>query len=86
VKFSKRLSGTPPAPGRSVRMENKPHETPSDVTAEEGEVQVDGPNGVAISLTPEAARETADRLLRGASEAVRQKDRGEPVEDSPAQK
>jgi hypothetical protein len=38
---------------------------PSEVAAEEGEVIVDGPDGVAVSLTPEAALETSDRLLKG---------------------
>jgi hypothetical protein len=70
-------SGTSRAPGRFARMENKPHETPSDVTAEEGEVQVDGPNGVAVSFTPDAAVETSDRLFRGAAEAKGQKARRE---------
>jgi hypothetical protein len=54
-------------------MENRPHETPSDVTAEEGEVQVDGPDGVAISFTPDAALETSDRLFEGAAKAQGQK-------------
>jgi len=58
-------------------MENKPHATPSEVTAEEGEVQVDGPDGVAISFTPDAAVETSDRLFRGAAEAKGQKARRE---------
>ena len=46
-------------------MENRPHDTPSDVTAEEGEVMLDGPGGVAVSFTPEAALETSERLLHG---------------------
>ena len=54
-------------------MENRPHETPSDVTAEEGEVQVDGPDGVAVSFTPDAALETSDRLFKGAAKAQGQK-------------
>ena len=58
-------------------MENKPHEMPSDVTAEEGEVQVDGPDGVAISFTPDAALETSGRLFRGAAEARGQKGQSE---------
>lgn len=41
---------------------------PSDVTAEEGVVDVVGPDSVDVAITPEAAEETADRLL---SEAVR---------------
>ncbi|MBU0644934.1 MAG: hypothetical protein KKA78_17265 [Alphaproteobacteria bacterium] len=41
----------------------KPYDQPSDVAAEEGEVIVDGPDGVAVSLTPEAAVETSHRML-----------------------
>lgn len=47
----------------------KIYDTPSDVTADTGEVQVDGPDGVAVSLTPDAAAETSHRLLEGAAEA-----------------
>jgi hypothetical protein len=42
---------------------------PSEVTAEQGKVIVEGPGGVAITLTPEAAEETGRRLLDAASEA-----------------
>lgn len=47
----------------------KPHSTPSDVNAEDGEVVVDGPDGVAVSLTPEAATETSDRLRSASASA-----------------
>ena len=50
-------------------MTDKAYDTPSKVTAEEGEVMVDGPDGVAFSLTPEAAAETSDRLLEQAAMA-----------------
>ncbi|HEX2764290.1 MAG TPA: hypothetical protein VHM92_10690 [Allosphingosinicella sp.] len=50
-------------------MISKPFDTPSKVSAQEGEVLVDGPNGFALSFTPEAAEETSDRLLFGAAEA-----------------
>lgn len=40
--------------------------------AEEGQVMLDGPDGVAVSMTPEAAEETALELLRAASEARKQ--------------
>jgi len=46
---------------------------PSEVNAEQGEVIVEGPDGVAVTLTPEAAEETARRLARAANEARRQK-------------
>ena len=50
-------------------MTDKPHATPSDISADEGEVMVDGPDGVAFSFTPDAAVETSDRLLTGAAKA-----------------
>ncbi len=57
-------------------MEIEPHDQPSDVSAEEGEVQVDGPDGLAIAFTPEAAEETSQRLLLGAMAAHAQRQRG----------
>jgi hypothetical protein len=51
-------------------MEDSPtvHSDPSDVTAIDGAVQMDGPNSVDVALTPEAAEETSERLV---NEAVR---------------
>jgi hypothetical protein len=48
-------------------MSRKAFDTPSEVTAEQGEVVVDGPDGLAYSMTPEAAAETSDRLLEQAA-------------------
>lgn len=48
---------------------NVPHEQPSKVAAEEGEVLVDGPDGIAVALTPTAAEETGRRLIEAAAEA-----------------
>jgi hypothetical protein len=45
------------------------YDTPSDVTTKAGEVVVDGPDGVAVSLTPNAAVETGSRLIDAAAEA-----------------
>lgn len=45
---------------------DKIYDEASKVEAEDGEVLVDGPDGVAISLTPDAAIKTSDRLLDGA--------------------
>ena len=65
-------------------MEDKVHDEASRVDAEDGAVAVDGPDGVAVRMTPDAASETSDRLLRGAIEArgqqllKRQRD-GEPI-------
>lgn len=41
---------------------DKVYDDASEVHAVKGEVTVDGPDGVAVSLTPEAAVETAARL------------------------
>jgi len=41
---------------------------PSTVSAKDGVVAIDGPDAVDVSITPEAAEETADRLI---AEAVR---------------
>ncbi len=37
--------------------------------AEQGVVMLDGPDGVAVTMTPEAAEQTADSLRRAADEA-----------------
>jgi hypothetical protein len=41
-------------------------------TAEDGIVMLDGPDGVAVSLTPEAAVQTGRSLIAAAAEAERQ--------------
>lgn len=46
----------------------------TEVTAENGEVVLDGPDGVDVKLTPEAARETSNRLWDGAAKAKSQKE------------
>jgi hypothetical protein len=45
----------------------------SEVAAKGGEVDVDGPDGVAVSLTPEAALETGHRLIEKGAEAAGQR-------------
>ncbi|WP_166041502.1 hypothetical protein [Sphingosinicella sp. YJ22] len=40
----------------------------SDVIAEEGSIIIEGPDGVAVTMSPDAAEETAHRLLRAVSE------------------
>jgi hypothetical protein len=54
-------------------MDDKIYDEPSEVDAEDGHVIVDGPDGVAVLLTPEAAEETSERLLWGAAKAQGQK-------------
>ena len=46
------------------------------VSAKGGEVILDGPDGVDVKLTPEAARETSTRLWDGAAKAKGQRDAG----------
>ena len=45
----------------------------SEVVAEQGDLIVEGPDGVAVTLTPDAAEETGRRMLAAASEARRQR-------------
>lgn len=52
------------------------HGEPSEVVAEAGDVIVEGPDGVAVTLTPDAAEETARRMMAAADEARRQADSG----------
>ncbi|MBE1529471.1 hypothetical protein GGC65_003927 [Sphingopyxis sp. OAS728] len=42
-------------------------------TAEQGIVMLDGPNGVAVSLTPEAAERTGQSLIAAAAAAEQQR-------------
>ena len=45
----------------------------SDVSSDDGRVLVDGPDGVDVALTPEAAEETGDRLIEHAANAAGQR-------------
>jgi hypothetical protein len=50
-------------------MDRRIHDEPSNVDAEQGAVVVEGPDGVAVTFTPEAADETSDRLVFAAGKA-----------------
>ena len=50
------------------------YDTPSETQAVDGEVVVLGPDSLAVAMTPEAAEETARRLLAVAAEARRQRE------------
>jgi len=50
-------------------MSTKPHDVPTTVTVENGEVMLDGPNGLAVSFTPEAASKSAAAIVAAVDEA-----------------
>jgi len=52
-----------------MEKENELFDEPTKVTAKKGEVVLDGPDGVDVKMTPEAAEETGDRLLEGSVKA-----------------
>ena len=54
-------------------MDEKVYDEPTRVDAQDGTVVLDGPDGVAVSMTPDAALETSDRLLFGAAQAMGQR-------------
>ncbi len=51
-------------------MGKETYDKPSDVESEDGRVIVDGPDGVDVALTPEAALETGGRLIDKAASAA----------------
>jgi hypothetical protein len=52
----------------------QPLSEPGNASAEDGLVILDGPNGVAITMTADAARKTGDSLISAADIADRQAD------------
>ena len=48
---------------------SEPFDEAGEVSVEDGVVLVDGPDGVAISLTPGAARTFGERLIAAAEQA-----------------
>jgi hypothetical protein len=57
-------------------------DTPTQTEAVDGDVVLRGPDGVALSMTPEAAEETGRRLLRAAESARRQRDHPGPTPEA----
>ena len=53
--------------------EDKLYDEATHVRAENGEVLLDGPDGVDVKITPEAAEETAGNLVVGATTARKQR-------------
>ena len=54
-------------------MPHKPYDTPTKTDAVDGEVTLDGPDGVGLSMTPKAAEESGRRLFESARKAARQR-------------
>ena len=55
-------------------MSRMPYDRPIHAAAEHGAVVLDGPDGLAIALTPEAARVSAKALQAAADVADREPD------------
>ena len=55
-------------------MSRLPYDKPIHAAAEHGEVVLEGPDGLATSLTPEAARISAEAIRRAAEVAEREPD------------
>ncbi len=55
------------------------HARASQVAAENGSIIIDGPDGIAVTMSPDAAEETARRLMAAAEEARRQSDQARAV-------
>jgi osmotically-inducible protein OsmY len=51
----------------------KLYDEATEVTAENGEVILCGPDAVDVKITPEAAEQTADNLIKGAAKAAGQR-------------
>jgi hypothetical protein len=47
----------------------EPFDIPGEANAEQGHVVLDGPDGVAITMTPAAAEGTAQNLIEAARKA-----------------
>jgi hypothetical protein len=50
-------------------MSTKVHDEPTKVTAERGAGRLDGPDGLALSFTPDAASKSASAMVEAANRA-----------------
>lgn len=48
---------------------DKLYDEATEVSADDGEVSLDGPDAVDVKITPDAAEQTADNLIEGAMKA-----------------
>lgn len=53
---------------------------PSNVAAEGGAIIIDGPDGVAVTMSPDAAEETARRMMVAVAQARGQSPDVEPAD------
>jgi hypothetical protein len=72
VKLVVPWMGTLFTPLRYLTMANETYNKPSEVVAYNGKVHVDGPDGVDVALTPDAAIETGHRLIEEGARAAGQ--------------
>jgi len=56
----------------SERGPTEPYADPGIASAEDGLVFLDGPDGIAIALTPEAAASMGRSLIEASEQALRQ--------------
>ena len=59
------------------------YDTPTNVIPVDGEVVLDGPDGIGLSMTPEAAAESGKRLVKGAAQAKRNRRKRPPKAGEP---
>ncbi|MEG3123274.1 hypothetical protein [Sphingomonas sp. GB1N7] len=62
-------------------MSRAPNDTPTTASAEDGEVMLDGPGGLAVSLTPNAAEASAAAIAQAATIARGQMPRAKSCGD-----
>ena len=53
--------------------QTEPYDEPGEASAEDGHVVMDGPDGIAITLTADAAVTTGQRLIEAGETARRQR-------------
>ncbi len=61
--------GTAFCPEGDATLAKNPHDKPIEAVAEEGEVLLDGPDGMAESFTPNAAKRSAKHIEQAAKQA-----------------
>lgn len=66
-------------------MAHAPYDIPIRAVAENGEVLLDGPDGLVTSLTPAAARRSAREIDNAADIAERHPDRQTPIDSASPQ-